>query len=105
MTRGMMATLHLNGTDIGNWHDILTTAFADEPFVRILPEGQLPSTHGVRGSNRCDIGICATGEDSAVVVGCIDNLLKGASGQAIQNANLMFGLDEAAGLPRHAVWP
>ncbi len=105
MTRGMLSTLHLTGNHPQTWHRALSEAFAGEPFVRVLPEGQLPSTHGVRGSNRCDIGLCVTGEDSAVVVSCIDNLLKGAAGQAIQNANLMFGLDETAGLPLHAVWP
>jgi N-acetyl-gamma-glutamyl-phosphate reductase len=105
MTRGMLTTLHLNGAHPQTWHQALSEAFAGERFVRVLPEGQLPSTHGVRGSNRCDIGLCVTGEDSAVVVSCIDNLLKGAAGQALQNANLMFALDEAAGLPLHAVWP
>jgi N-acetyl-gamma-glutamyl-phosphate reductase len=105
MTRGMLTTLHLHGRAPGSWHAALVSAFAGEPFVRVLPEGQLPSTQGVRGSNRCDIGLCVTGPDSAVVVSCLDNLLKGASGQAVQNANLMFGLDEAAGLATHAVWP
>lgn len=105
MTRGMLATLHLSGKDVASWHDLLSQAYADEAFVNVLPKGSLPSTHAVRGSNRCDIGISLLGEHEAVVVSCIDNLLKGASGQALQNANLMFGLDEHCGLAQHATWP
>ena len=105
MSRGMLTTLHLSGSATNNWHGILHKTFADEPFVRVLPQGTLPSTSGVSGSNRCDIGIAVLGDHEAVIVSCIDNLLKGASGQAVQNANLMFGLDEAAGLAIHALWP
>ena len=105
MTRGMLTTLHLNGEAPESWHAILAEAFAGEPFVRVLAEGRMPSTQGVKGSNRCDIGVCVTGPDSAVVVSCLDNLLKGAAGQAVQNANLMFGLDETAGLAAHGLWP
>jgi len=105
MTRGMLTTLYLSGDAPESWYEILANAFADEPFVRVLPEGTLPSTGGVAGGNRCDIGIIVTGPREAVVVSCIDNLLKGASGQAVQNANVMFGFDESAGLSVHAVWP
>lgn len=105
MSRGMLTTLHLSGNHTETWYNILTSAYANEPFVRVLPEGQLPSTKGVAGSNRCDIGIARLNEQEAVVVSCIDNLLKGASGQAIQNANIMLGLDETLGLSRHAQWP
>jgi len=105
MTRGMLSTLHLSGKHPETWHGILAGTFADKPFVRVLPEGQLPSIAGVAGSNRCDIGIAVTGPDHAVVISCLDNLIKGAAGQAIQNANLMFGLDEEAGLSRIAIWP
>ena len=105
MTRGMLATLHLRGEHPAAWHGILENAYADEPFVRVLPEGMLPGTKGVNGSNRCDIGVCVTGADSAVVVSCLDNLLKGAAGQAVQNANLMFGFDETTGLSAQAMWP
>jgi len=105
MNRGMLTTLHLSGDNTSDWHAILQDSFANEAFVRVLPEGKLPSTAGVSGSNRCDIGIAVLDEQQAVVVSCIDNLLKGASGQAIQNANLMFGLDENAGLSMHALWP
>jgi N-acetyl-gamma-glutamyl-phosphate reductase len=105
MTRGMLSTLHLTGDHPENWHALLSETFADEQFVQVLPQGALPSTQGVKGSNRCDIGIAVTGEHEAVVVSCIDNLLKGASGQALQNANIMFGFDENLGLSASAVWP
>ena len=105
MTRGMLATLHLRGKTPESWHGLLSEAYASEPFVRVLPEGQLPTTKGVTGSNRCDIGMAVTGPESAVVISCIDNLLKGASGQAVQNANIMLGLDETLGLSAQAVWP
>jgi len=105
MNRGMLTTLHLSGESTGTWHDILNKAYADEPFVRVLKSGMLPSTAGVCGSNRCDIGISVLDEHDVVIVSCIDNLLKGAAGQAVQNANLMFGLDETIGLSIHALWP
>jgi len=105
MTRGMLSTLHLTGDKPEKWHTILSECFADEMFVNVLPQGTLPSTQGVKGSNRCDIGITVIGSHEAVVISCIDNLLKGASGQAVQNANLMFGFDEAFGLSATALWP
>ena len=105
MNRGMLTTLHLSGTDASGWHSILSEKYANEPFVRIMPEGKLPSTQGVSGSNRCDIGVVALSDSEAVIVSCIDNLLKGASGQAVQNANLMSALDETLGIPTIAAWP
>ncbi|ATX81467.1 N-acetyl-gamma-glutamyl-phosphate reductase [Mariprofundus ferrinatatus] len=105
MTRGMLTTLHLSGKDTGSWHAALMQRYEDEPFVKVLPEGVLPSTAGVSGSNRCDIGICQLSDSEAVIVSCIDNLLKGAAGQAMQNANLMFSIEETEGLAIHALWP
>jgi N-acetyl-gamma-glutamyl-phosphate reductase len=105
MTRGMLSTIHLSGKNTGQWHDILTAAYQDEPFVNVLPLGVLPSTGSVKGSNRCEIGLAVLNETEAVVVSCIDNLLKGASGQAIQNANVMFGFKETLGLAVNASWP
>jgi len=105
MTRGMLATLHLKGDSPESWHGLLTEAYSSEPFVRVLPPGVLPTTKGVNGSNRCDIGVAVTGPESAVVISCIDNLLKGAAGQALQNANIMLGLEESLGLSTQAVWP
>ncbi|MDX8390322.1 MAG: N-acetyl-gamma-glutamyl-phosphate reductase [Mariprofundaceae bacterium] len=105
MTRGMLTTLHLTGRDVEVWHRLLSETFMNEPFVRVLPEGVLPSTQAVKGSNRCDIGVVALSSSEAVVVSCIDNLLKGASGQAVQNANIMMGMDEGMGLSSAAFWP
>lgn len=105
MTRGMLSTIHLSGKKSEQWHSILSDAYQDEPFVRVLPSGSLPSTGAVKGSNRCEIGVAVLSETEAVVVSCIDNLLKGASGQAIQNANVMFGFDETMGLAVNASWP
>jgi len=105
MTRGMLTTLHLSGQNPEGWHAILAETFKDEPFVKILPEGELPSTGAVNGSNRCDIGLAVTGTDTCVVVSCLDNLIKGAAGQAVQNANLMFGWEEPMGLSATALWP
>jgi N-acetyl-gamma-glutamyl-phosphate reductase len=74
--------------------------------VRLLPAGQFPNVRNVRGSNFCDIGVYSdprTGR--AVVVTAIDNLVKGASGQAVQNMNLMMGFDEAEGLKFAGLFP
>jgi len=105
MVRGMLTTLHLSGKNPRGWHQLLTDTFDGEIFVRVLPEGGLPSTHGVCGSNRCDIGISVLDDNHAVIVCCLDNLLKGAAGQAVQNANIMFGFEEALGLSVQAIWP
>jgi len=105
MSRGMLSTLHLSGKNTETWHELLSQAYSNEAFVRILPLGKLPSTKSVSGSNRCDIGIACLNENEAVIVSCIDNLLKGASGQALQNANIMFGFEETLGLSVHAQWP
>ncbi|RMH52055.1 MAG: N-acetyl-gamma-glutamyl-phosphate reductase [Zetaproteobacteria bacterium] len=104
MNRGMLSTLHLRG-DAERWHGILAERYRDDPFVRVLPPGELPGSAAVRGSNRCDIGVAVQEKEYGVVVSCIDNLLKGAAGQAVQNANLMFGLEEGCGLSREALWP
>ncbi len=105
MTRGMLSTIHLTGKNSEQWHSILSDTYQDEPFVNVLPLGALPSTGAVKGSNRCEIGVAVLSETEAVVVSCIDNLLKGASGQAVQNANVMFGFDETTGLSINASWP
>jgi len=104
MTRGMLATIHLEG-DARSWRAILAQAYRDAPFVRVLPEGRLAQTKAVAGSNRCDLAVVELDARRGVVLSAIDNLLKGAAGQAVQNANLAFGLAEDAGLARDAVWP
>ena len=80
-------------------HGALTKAYADEPFIEVLPFGETPSTHHVRGSNFCHIGVTGDRiEGRAIIVAALDNLTKGSSGQALQNANLMLGLEETSGL-------
>lgn len=105
--RGILSTLHvpLRGTHTpASLTALLSERYHGEPFVAVTD--RTPSTKEVRGSNRCVIGV-AYDEDLgfAVLTSVIDNLVKGASGQAIQNFNLMFDLGEATGLPRHGVWP
>ncbi len=80
--------------------------YRDEPFVRVLPEGSLPNIAFVRGSNFCDLGLVSDPRTGRViVVSAIDNLVKGAAGQAVQNMNLMLGFDETAGLTGLPVFP
>ena len=102
MTRGILSTIYakLAGpADTGSLHAVFQEFYRNEPFVRLLPLGQFPNVRNVRGSNFCDIGVHSdvrTGR--AVIVTAIDNLVKGASGQAVQNMNLMMGFEESAGL-------
>jgi N-acetyl-gamma-glutamyl-phosphate reductase len=87
------------GEGPGSVASILAEAYAGRPFVR-LTGPRIPQTRDTWGSNRCDIGWHREGAE-LLLFSSIDNLVKGASGQAVQNMNLRFGLDEAAGLPRH----
>ncbi|MDX8413181.1 MAG: N-acetyl-gamma-glutamyl-phosphate reductase [Mariprofundales bacterium] len=105
MTRGMLSTIYLHGDSPEQWYNILAQQYANEPFVQVLDEGCLPSTAAVAASNRCDIGMVVRDAHNVVVVSCIDNLMKGAAGQAIQNANIMLGLHEQTGLSSAGVWP
>jgi N-acetyl-gamma-glutamyl-phosphate reductase len=105
MNRGILATLYVRG-DVARIRAALTAAYADAAFVQVLPEGQAAQTRSVRGSNRCHISVHADGRPGRVViVSVIDNLVKGASGQAVQNMNVMFGLPEATGLAGVGVFP
>lgn len=106
--RGIYVTAHIplaDGWSAVRIRDLWRGSYAERPFVGVL-EGVVPSTKMVRGSNRC---LIAVEEDSrtgmAIVVSVIDNLVKGAAGQAVQNMNLMFRLPEATGLPRSGMWP
>ena len=72
-------------------------SYADEPFVDVMPAGSHPETRSVRGSNLCRIAVHRNGR-RVIVLSVIDNLVKGAAGQAVQNFNLMFGYDEKTGL-------
>ena len=103
--RGIIANVYVKG-DAQVIYDTLAAAYADEVFIEMLPFGQAPSTRHVRGSNYCHIGVAADRiEGRAVVIAALDNLTKGSSGQAIQNANLMLGLDEGMGLNMAPVFP
>ncbi|GAA6207762.1 N-acetyl-gamma-glutamyl-phosphate reductase [Cognatishimia sp. WU-CL00825] len=96
--RGILATVYVQG-DAQVIYDTLVASYADEPFIEMLPYGQAPSTRHVRGSNFCHIGVVADRIDGrAIVIAALDNLTKGSSGQALQNANLMLGEEETAGL-------
>ncbi|WP_282061960.1 N-acetyl-gamma-glutamyl-phosphate reductase [Roseobacter litoralis] len=103
--RGILGTGYLRG-DAAQIHDTLSQAYANEPFVDVLPLGQTPSTRHVRGSNFCHIGVVADRQpDRALVVAALDNLTKGSSGQALQNANLMLNIEETEGLMMAPLFP
>ncbi len=110
MTRGILSTiyasLHNVNTSTEELLQLYRDFYKDEFFVRVHPEGVYPQTKYVYGSNFCDIGLkfdARTGR--VVIVSVIDNLVKGASGQAIQNMNILFGLPEKTGLDYPALWP
>lgn len=111
MSRGILATLYApvrSGSKLTQeqLQSLFEARYANEPFVDILPPGVWPATRNVRGSNRCEIAVSYRAEANMVVVlSAIDNLVKGASGQAIQNMNIMFGLEESAGLRTIALLP
>ncbi len=103
--RGILATVHVRG-DAPEIHNCLTQAYENEPFMVVLPIGQAPATRHVRGSNFCHVGVVADRVEGRVrVFAALDNLVKGSSGQAIQNANLMLGLPEAMGLEQAPLFP
>ena len=105
MNRGILATAYVSG-DAEAVHEALTARYAPERFVTVLPMGRMPATQHVRGSNMALIGVAADRIDGKALVCCaLDNLCKGSSGQALQNANLMLGLEEEAGLMAPAVFP
>ena len=105
MNRGILATTYVQG-DARAVHATLAAAYAEEPFLQVLPFGSLPSTRDIAGSNFCHLGVIGDRiPGRAVVVAVLDNLTKGSSGQAIQNANLMLGIDETAGLMLAPVFP
>ncbi len=105
MNRGILATTYVQG-DAKTIHQTLTDAYSTEPFLQVLPFGALPSTRDIAGSNYCHIGVIGDRVPGrAVVVAVLDNLTKGSSGQAIQNANLMLGIEETSGLMLAPMFP
>ncbi len=102
VSRGILTTAYAElrkPLNLSEAHSIYRAFYGREPFVRVLDEGKFPDIRDVRCSNYCDIGVWADGVGKRViVVSAIDNLVKGASGQAVQNMNVMYGLDEKTGL-------
>lgn len=105
VNRGILADCYLDG-DPQAIHEALVAQYADEPFVTVLPFGKLPGMGQVMGSNQCHLGVAGDRiPGRALVVSALDNLCKGSSGQALQNANLMLGEDETTGLMSPPVFP
>lgn len=112
INRGILSTIYarLNKTiETGKAVELYQDYYKGEPFVHVLPSGQLPNTRNVQGSNDCHIGLVVDNHDrkaaTLVVVTAIDNLVKGAAGQAIQNMNLMMGFEESLGLTAPGLFP
>src|ERR1700719_573539 len=107
MNRGILSTIYVRGLKASaqDLHALLVKAYANEPFVHVLPFGRLPQTRHVRGSNMTMIGVAADRIAGRAIIGsALDNLTKGASGQAVQNMNLVLGFPEAAGLEQVALF-
>lgn len=102
VSRGILSTMYITlpeGVDQAAVRALYAEAYAAEPFVHLLPAGQLATLHHTAHSNRCAIGLTLVpGTTTLIVTSTIDNLIKGASGQAVQNMNVMFGLAETIGL-------
>lgn len=109
MIRGIEATLYAelrNPADFGRLQALYEERFRDEPFVDVMPFGSHPETRSVRGANQCRMALHRQENSNVVIVSSvIDNLVKGAAGQAVQNMNIMFGLEETLGLNAPALLP
>ena len=108
MIRGIEASLYatLKTDNAVDLHQLFVERYADEPFVDVLPEGTMPETRSVKGANSCRISVFRPQQgDTVVVSSVIDNLVKGAAGQAIQNMNIMCGFDETLGIDQVALLP
>lgn len=109
MNRGILSTIYVTlaeGRTVPDLRAALMLAYQDEPFVHVLPDGVYPTTHQVRGTNHCRMNVFKGAvAGTAVIVSVIDNLVKGASGQAVQNFNLMFGFAETTALESTALFP
>ena len=103
--RGILGTAYVRG-EAEAVHDTLAAAYANEVFIEVLPLGEAPSTRHIRGSNFCHIGVVADRlPGRTVVIAALDNLTKGSSGQALQNANLMLNIKETEGLLMAPLFP
>ncbi len=103
--RGILATTYVQG-DPQVIYNTLAAAYAAEPFIEVLPMGESPSMKHIRGSNFCHVGVVSDrAPGRAIIIAALDNLTKGSSGQALQNANLMLGLPETEGLMLAPVFP
>jgi N-acetyl-gamma-glutamyl-phosphate reductase len=109
MPRGILATSTarlIEGVTTRELQATLSSAYGEEPFVHLLPDGQWPSTAATYGSNAVHAQVAADQHSGrAIVVTALDNLVKGAAGQAVQNANLSLGFDETAGLTANGIAP
>jgi N-acetyl-gamma-glutamyl-phosphate reductase len=108
MNRGIFSTIYVRGLKASpqDLHALLLKSYTNEPFVHVLPFGAMPQTRHVRGSNMTFIGIAADRIAGRAIIGsALDNLTKGASGQAVQNMNVMLGLPETMGLEQVALFP
>ena len=106
ITRGILTTAYATLTGNLDLHELYQDYYFGAWFVEVSAPGQFPATKHVYGTNYCHIGLAVDPRTNRViVVSAIDNLVKGAAGQAIQNMNLMCGFDETAGLSMSAVWP
>lgn len=106
LIRGIHATLYARMVKDMDLQELYRARFASEPFVDVLPPGSHPDTRSVRGANVCRIAVHKPGSgETAVVLSVIDNLVKGAAGQAVQNLNIMFGLPESMALEGLALLP
>lgn len=108
INRGILTTVYTRvrkGVTTEEVLSLFRSTYREEPFVRILEEGNFPDTRQVRFSNYCDIGLKIFPDGRAVVVSAIDNLVKGASGQAVQNMNIAMGIQETEGLKQAPLYP
>lgn len=107
MIRGIHATLYARSTGtVADLQALYEQTYANEPFVDVMPAGSHPETRSVKGANTCRLSVFQPqGGDTVVVLSVIDNLVKGAAGQAVQNMNIMFGLDESMGLKHIGLLP
>jgi len=110
MTRGIMSTMYINRAvetlTMDQLYELYKESYQDAPFVRIREKGAFPATKEVYGTNYCDIGLALDERTNRItIVSVIDNLVKGAAGQAIQNANIMLGLEENTGLHYVPLFP